>query len=99
MNTNLDLKSLRPAVKKIRQKVYRHITFAAVIMILLAYLLVVVRISQLSSAEPSDDGSPTAASTIPKINKEAIKQIQELEQNSPEVRSLFNQARNNPFQE
>jgi len=101
MNSNLNFSSLRPKLKKAWNRAYKHATFAAVLVVLLVYLLAVLRISQLANAEPTaeEEGNINTSGVVPKINKDAIKQIQQLEQNSPEVRSLFDEARNNPFQE
>jgi hypothetical protein len=60
---------------------------------------VVWQISKFSTAEPSASAEAAVATQIPKIDQKAINQIQALEQSNTEVRSLFNSARNNPFQE
>jgi len=98
-NPNINIKDLIARGKKFAQTAARHSSFAAIMIVLLAYLLVVWKISSLATAEPSDDDVTTAASSIPKIDKKAVQQIQTLEQNNTQVHSLFNQARNNPFQE
>jgi hypothetical protein len=67
--------------------------------VLLAYILVVIQISQLSNAEPDPSRQAAASTKIPKVDQNAINQIQKLEQSNTEVHALFNQARNNPFQE
>ncbi|HET9850157.1 MAG TPA: hypothetical protein VFP35_00810 [Candidatus Saccharimonadales bacterium] len=77
----------------------KHAVFAAILIVLFAYILVVWRISQLAGAEPADTGSVSSDTSIPKVDQKAISQIQSLEQASPQVHSLFNSARNNPFQE
>ncbi len=96
---NLNLAELKASANKYIQKFSRHAVFAAVLAVLLAYLLVVYRISSLSNAEPTPDQTSTATNLIPKIDPTAINQIQALENNSTQVHALFDQARNNPFQE
>jgi hypothetical protein len=96
---NIDIKALQAQAKKIIATATKHASFIAVMLVLAAYLLVVWKISGLASAEPSDVASQSASSSIPKIDKNAVKQIQALEQNNTQVHSLFNQARTNPFQE
>lgn len=95
----LDLKSLEALPKKFSSKAGRHASFAGVMLVLLVYLFVVWRISQLATAEPPEDTTVLIQTSIPKVDKKAIDQIQTLEQNNTEVHSLFNNARNNPFQE
>ena len=96
---NLDIKALKVQAKKFAKLLAKHASFIAIMVVLCAYLIVVWRISGLATAEPSDDASQVASASIPKIDKNAIKQIQTLEQNNTQVHSLFNQARTNPFQE
>jgi len=102
MSGNLDLKSIRPKLIKLVKLGAAHATFTAVLLVLLAYLLVVWRISTLATSEPSLEAENTAltgSSRIPKVNKQAVEQIQKLEANSSDLKSIFNEARNNPFQE
>jgi predicted PurR-regulated permease PerM len=101
MNKDLDLKSitLKPIIAKLSKRVGGHAVFGAVLVVLLSYLIVVFQISSLAKAEPSTDQTTNASTLIPKVNQNAINQIQSLENNNTEIHSLFEQARNNPFQE
>lgn len=101
MSKKIELASLKLHLKKYWQKFSAHAAFVAIIAILLVYVLVVWRISNLAAAEPSSEAenAARAATNIPRVNKEAIGQIQALEQSNTDIHSLFNQARNNPFQE
>ncbi len=98
---NFDLKAILPKLKKLQQKLSKHLAFSVTLLVLLVYLLVVWHIRGLATAEPSTDAEEEAllSTTLPKIDQKAINQIQSLENNSPAVHSLFNQARNNPFNE
>jgi hypothetical protein len=98
-NLKIDLKSLKENARKLFKAESRHAVFIAIMFVLIVYLFVVWKISKLAVAEPSVDETATAQSQIPKIDKNAINQIQNLEQNSPDIHSLFDGARNNPFQE
>lgn len=98
-NISLDLKSIKPKAKKIFGMVLARATFITVLLVLAAYLVVVWHISSLATAEPPPEAEAAISGSIPKVNKKAVQQIQQLEESSSEVRSLFNEARNNPFQE
>lgn len=98
-NPNLDIKKALAQTKQTLRVVAKHASFLAIMVVLTAYLVVVWKISGLASTEPTNESSQAATSSIPKIDKNAIKQIQALEQNNTQVHSLFNQARTNPFQE
>lgn len=100
-NLNFDLKTILPKFKKFWQKLTAHMPFIVIVVVLLVYMVVVWQIRGLVTAEPSpqDESLALASTNIPRIDKDAIEQIQSLEQNSPQVRTLFNEARNNPFHE
>lgn len=102
MNMDLDLKKIRPKLKKASKIIASRATFIAVLGVLIIYLVLVFKISNLSTAEPSPEAESlaiTASTNIPKINKAAVDQIEELEASSSEIQSLFNKARTNPFSE
>jgi len=100
-NINLDLKSIKPSLEKTLKRFSKHAAFVAVVTVLLVYMFLVWQISSLTSTEPSAEAESAALAetTIPRVNREAVEQIQSLEQNSTKIQSLFDQARNNPFQE
>lgn len=103
MNKDLsfNFKTLLPRLKKAWLVVLRHLTFIVTVLVLLVYLSVVWHIKTLATAEPTPDEEDQAlvSTKVPKIDQKAINQIQSLENSSPALHSLFNQARNNPFHE
>lgn len=99
MTKNIELKTLKPEFIKLIKKFSSHLAFAALLAVLLAYLFVAWRISRLATAEPTTSAANSAQAVVPKVDKSAINQIQQLEQISPDVHSLFDSARNNPFSE
>ncbi|PJE65120.1 hypothetical protein COU91_03325 [Candidatus Saccharibacteria bacterium CG10_big_fil_rev_8_21_14_0_10_47_8] len=101
MSKKIELTSLKPRLKKYWQKFSAHAAFVVIMIILLVYVLVVWQISKLAATEPSVEAEDAAqaATNIPKVNRDAIGQIQSLEQSNTDIHSLFDQARNNPFQE
>lgn len=98
---NFNIKELEIKAKKTWPKLTKHLIFAAVMAVLVIYLLTVWQINHLATAEPSDADQATALATanIPKIDKNAIKQIEALVKTNTELQSKINSARNNPFQE
>lgn len=101
MKQNIDLKGFKSKLNKLIRTSKKHAIFGAIIFVLLVYILVVWKISQLATAEPTPEAEAAAmvSSNIPKVDKKAIEQIQALEQSNTQVQSLFNTARNNPFSE
>jgi hypothetical protein len=100
-SSSLDIKSLLPKLKKTWQKFAAHLPFAVIFLVLIVYLIVVWQIKNLSAVEPSADAESQAIADakISKIDKNAVSQIQDLEQNSPQIKALFDQARKSPFNE
>jgi hypothetical protein len=101
MNKGMDLKkvNLKQLLENFARRFGKHAIFAVLLLVLLVYVLVVFRIKSLANAEPGPDQQVVISNATPKIDPKAIKQIQALEQNNTEVHALFEQARNNPFQE
>lgn len=97
---NIDLKQL-PGILKDKAKILRgYAVFIFVLAVLLAYSFLVLKISQLSQAEPDPDTVTQQANTIKrlKVDQTALEKIQELEDQNIAVQSLFEAARDNPFQ-
>jgi hypothetical protein len=69
--------------------------------VILVYVFIVFRGSQLSSATASQASIASQSKNLsyPQINPTTISSINQLQDNSVNVQSLFNQARQNPFQE
>lgn len=78
---------------------YSFLIFLVFVAALYGFLL--FRISSLDSQQPSTDAvsSQVKAAKIPHIDQKVVDQLQSLQDNSVSVKALFNQARNNPFQQ
>lgn len=96
---HFNLQSVTAKGRKTLPLLAKHASFIAVIVVLVIYLFVVWKISQLAGAEPSAADDIVAAAAIPKVDAGAIKQIEALEQSNTEIHSLFDAARKNPFSE
>jgi hypothetical protein len=77
---------------------YRTVFFLAFVAVLYGILL--LHINSLDNQQPSDQAvnSQVKAANVPRIDQAVVRQIQSLQDNSVSVQSLFDQARNNPFQ-
>jgi hypothetical protein len=74
---------------------------AFVVFVVLLYGFLMFRINTLSNASPSttviDD--QVKGAHVPHIDQAIVSQLQSLQDNSVSVKSLFTEARANPFQE
>src|SRR4051812_14676305 len=71
-----------------------------IVFTVLVYGFVLMRINTLSNLQPTEDAVSSQAKAAPllSIDPAVINQIQALQDNSVSVQTLFNDARNNPFQ-
>jgi|SRR6185437_4232278 len=95
------LKSLQSAAAGLVHGIQRYAVVIFVLLVAVAYGIVLFRTYMLANAQP-DDAAVSAqvkASATPHIDPTAVQQLQALQDNSVNVQSLFNQARDNPFQE
>ena len=99
MTKNINLKSIKKQATKFIDAESKHSAFLGIMIVLIAYVFIVWQISKLAIAEPSNDDTATIQTSIPKIDKNAVNQIQSLELTNTDIHSIFDNARNNPFQE
>ena len=101
MSKDISLKGLN--LKTLLTKYYKlfgkHTIFAATLIVLLVYVFLVFKISSLAKAEPSNSQAAANSLSIPTVDQKTISHIQSLEQSNTQIHTLFEQARNNPFQE
>lgn len=98
---NLDLKNIPALIAPLTQKFKRYGLFVFVLIVLGVYGFLIIQISLLSKTEPSQStiDEQLQVTKRPRIDENAAKKMKQLEDNSSEVRTLFNEARKNPFQE
>ena len=63
------------------------------------YGFLIWRINTLRNAEPSQAATTSQSSTTTHIDQATVNKISQLQDNSVNVQALFDQARQNPFQE
>jgi uncharacterized membrane protein len=69
------------------------------LLVVVVYAFVAWRISVLQNVQPSSSSVSAQIQTTTHIDQATIDKIQQLQNSSPNVNALFNQARQNPFQE
>lgn len=98
---NIDLKKLAPKISGVLKKLRPYSLFICIILVLGIYLFIVIKIRQLANQQPSttDVTNKLVELQTPKLDQDAVDSILQLEEESIEIRTLFNEARQNPFQE
>ena len=102
MSTQITVDDFKTQFLKILRvaNTYRGIIFFLVLSSL--YGFIIWRINVLSTAPPSQADIQTAEKTVsgaPKLDEASAKAITSLKDNSVRVQTLFESARNNPFDE
>ncbi len=94
------LEKLTNKIKPVVGFLRKYKLFILFMFISLIYLFLVFRINVLTGKEPSDSDLNNKLQTVsrPRIDQTVINKIQELQDNSVQVKTLFNHARKNPFQ-
>jgi hypothetical protein len=94
---NIDIKAASAALLASFHKLGRYAIITFVLFLAIIYSVILYRINTLSSVEPSDEA--VAQASTPHIDPKVVNQLLELKDNNVDVQTLFNDARNNPFQE
>lgn len=98
---NIGLKDLVNKLQPLLQVTKRYVTLVFILAMLGIFSFMVFRINQFSSQDPSDDAIAEKLQTVqrPRLDQAVIDRIQQLQDQNIEVQTLFNEARNNPFNE
>lgn len=99
MNTSLS--KYTTSIKSAAVSLSRYKLIIFVVLVLSVYGYIIFNISVLTNAQPSEERITELSSPIrsAKIDEKVINQLQQLQDNSVSVKALFDEARNNPFQE
>jgi hypothetical protein len=98
---NIDLKTLPSKIQAILEGLRKYLILGYIIFTLLGMSFLLFRINTLSSQEPSDSEVAEKSQRVPqpKIDQKSIDNINKLQDQNLEVKSLFTAARDNPFNE
>ncbi len=98
---NKYLTRLIEQLTKLWRIVRRYQVIIFIVFLALIYGFLIIRINSMSSQQPTDaDLSAQLKGTqSPHIDQTVVDKIQQLQDNSVQVKTLFNQARKNPFSE
>lgn len=100
-NINLDLKDIPAKLLALFNKLKKYTLFICILAVLGIYLFLVWQIRHLATLEPSSTDVTNKLNELntPKLDQDAVDKILQLEDQNIEVQTLFNEARQNPFQE
>lgn len=98
---NLNFKQIISKLLPVFNTLRRYSAILFIIMLVSVYGFLMFRINSLTNTEPSDETIAEKLQTVkrPKIDQSAVDKINELQGQNVEVKSLFDEARKNPFNE
>lgn len=98
---NIDIKDIKPKLIKTYKWIRVHVILLSVLLVVLLYGWLVLQINLLNRREPSEDTVTERLQTIkrPRIDQQTIDRLEQLQDTNVDVKALFKQARDNPFQE
>lgn len=101
MAKNVDIGGSLKAISSLFHKLASYLGLAFVLAMLGLYSFLVFRINSLTTSDPTEESITQALSTVqrPKLDQTIVEKVQSLEDNSVEVKALFQEARDNPFSE
>ena len=93
--------SLNAQLMGIMHVLGRYMTLWFVLLLLVVYGFVLFQIQGAQSAQPTEGEIASQLQSIatPHVDPNVVQQMQNLQDHSVNVRTLFDQARSNPFQE
>jgi len=98
---NIDLKDIPNQILALLQKLRKYTLFICILLVLGIYLFLVWQIRYFATIEPTSTDVTNKVNELntPKLDQDAVNKILLLEDQNIEVKTLFNEARQNPFQE
>lgn len=98
-NNDISIGSLGKALNDFVNKLGKYAFLLFFIFLAAIYGFVLYRINELGNAEPSEAAISQAANKTPHIDEHVVTQLKNLQDNSVSVKTLFDEARDNPFNE
>lgn len=96
---NINLANLGPALGDLFKRLSLYSAFIFFLFVAALYGFIVWRINVYYNAPASQSEISAKVAAQPHIDPSVVQKMQDLQNNSVNVQSLFNQARENPFQE
>jgi hypothetical protein len=98
MKNNVNLSDITKSLPELLGKIGRYAALLFFIGVACVYGFILLQINNLSNAEPSES-AVSELNKAPHIDEKVVNQLYRLQDNSADVKTLFDEARNNPFSE
>lgn len=97
---HVDKASLKSAFVRTGRLFSRYAAVMFFVLVAAVYGFVILRINLLSNVQPSQAqiDEQVSSTPVPRIDPKVAEQLEQLQDNSVNVQTLFQEARDNPFQ-
>lgn len=97
----IDLSKINEKLEFVWQFFKRYRVILFIVFLAVIYGFLIFRINSLGSQQPSNEEVSAQLTRIsaPRIDESVVNKIEQLKDNSVQVNTLFNEARQNPFKE
>lgn len=98
---NTDLKTIINKIEPFIRQSTKYLWLVVLVSFVGIYSFLLIRINSLTAARPDDTAVTEGLKTVPRprIDEQAAKKMQQLEDQNVNIQTLFNEARKNPFTE
>lgn len=98
---HVNISDIQDKALELLEKAKHYAPLLFCLFIALLYGFVVYRVQVLNASEPlaSDVATQSHTASVPHIDPAVLRQLQQLQDNSVSVQTLFSNGRSNPFQE
>jgi hypothetical protein len=98
---NINFKSIPTLLQPVLQKVREYGSFVLILTVLASFGFIIIRIRFYANQQPSQAAIDEKLLDLKRsqINQAAIDKIERLQHTNVDVKTLFDQARDNPFHE
>lgn len=98
-NGNIDLKGLTAALPTFGRKLLTYAGFGFFLLLAAVYAFMILRINVLSNAQPDPSDVSSAQIVSPHVDTNVASHLESLKDNSVNVKTIYNDSRNDPFNE
>lgn len=98
-NGNIDLSTLGTQLSGVLKRLRAYRGFVFFLLVAALYGFILWRINVYSNAPAAQSSGASSTASLPHIDQNVAQKMLDLQNNSVNVQALFNEARQNPFQE
>jgi hypothetical protein len=99
-DVKMNVKDIPAQLHRYVSKIKPYVPYMVILLIICTYGFMLLSIKSMANSEPSEDAVAERLSQIkqPKVDQSVVDKLQQLQDQNVQVQALFDQARDNPFE-